>query len=109
MKINNLQNDQKTSGVSNSAASNRATPAGKAEGNGVGPVDNVAAPAASATVTLSSTATNLLSSADPTFDADKVARIKEAIDNGTFKANPEAIADKLISNARELMPAPAAH
>jgi negative regulator of flagellin synthesis FlgM len=57
----------------------------------------------SAKVTLSNTASNLLTGADPTFDADKVASVKQAIDNGSYKVNPEVIADKLISNAKELL------
>jgi negative regulator of flagellin synthesis FlgM len=38
-----------------------------------------------------------------TFDADKVARISQAIANGTFKINAEVIADKLIANAEEVL------
>ena len=38
-------------------------------------------------------------------DAKKVATMKAAIANGTFKPNPEAIADKLLSNAQELLDA----
>ena len=37
------------------------------------------------------------------FDADKVARMSQAIASGTFKVNPGAIADKLIANAQELL------
>jgi negative regulator of flagellin synthesis FlgM len=58
----------------------------------------------SASVALSSAASTLLdneSSAD--FDAEKVARISQAIEDGTFKINPEVIADKLIGNAKELL------
>jgi negative regulator of flagellin synthesis FlgM len=58
----------------------------------------------SAKIELSSAASTLLdkqSSAD--FDAEKVARVSQAIDAGTFKINPEVIADKLISNAKELL------
>ena len=59
---------------------------------------------ASATIALSSTAASLLSSGvNAEFDAEKVASISAAIDNGSFKINPEAIADKLISNAQELL------
>src|SRR5664279_4209742 len=59
---------------------------------------------ASAKVALSSTASTLLSGgATGDVDADKVARISAAISAGTFKINPEAIADKLISNAQELL------
>ncbi|MCW7540517.1 flagellar biosynthesis anti-sigma factor FlgM [Aquabacterium sp. A7-Y] len=56
----------------------------------------------SATVKLSSTATSLMSSSAE-FDAEKVAAMKAAIANGTFRVNPEAIADKLIANAREVL------
>ena len=37
------------------------------------------------------------------FDAAKVAEIARAIREGHFKVDAEAIADKLISNARELL------
>ena len=37
------------------------------------------------------------------FDAAKVDRISQAIQDGTFKPNPDAIADKLIANAQELL------
>lgn len=59
---------------------------------------------ASAKIQLSSAASTLLKgSATPEFDAEKVARISKAIDGGSFKINPEVIADKLISNAQELL------
>jgi negative regulator of flagellin synthesis FlgM len=55
-------------------------------------------------VALSSVATGLASGAgDAAFDAAKVERIASAIRDGKFKLNPEVIADKLISNAEELL------
>lgn len=58
----------------------------------------------SAKVELSSTAASLLSGGSSAeFDADKVARITEAIAGGTYKVNADAIADKLIANAQELL------
>ena len=36
------------------------------------------------------------------FDAGKVKAMREAIQNGTFKVNPEAIADKMLANAQEV-------
>jgi negative regulator of flagellin synthesis FlgM len=58
----------------------------------------------SAKVQLSNSATKLMSGTDTAeFDADKVARISKAIDDGSFKVNAEVIADKLIANAHELL------
>ncbi len=82
-------------------------------GTDVPPPANGAAPTASAIpakadasakIELSNTAATLLTGGTSAeFDAEKVARISKAIDDGTFKINPEAIADKLISNAAELL------
>jgi len=55
-------------------------------------------------VALSQAATGLgEASADPTFDSAKVERIATAIREGKFKVDAEAIADKLIINAEELL------
>ena len=58
----------------------------------------------SAQVALSQAAAVLAGvSADPTFDAAKVERIAQAIRDGKFTINADAIADKLIVNAEELL------
>ena len=63
-----------------------------------------APPVPSTEVALSSAATAQTgATADPTFDSAKVERIAGAIRNGKFTVNAEAIADKLISNAEELL------
>jgi negative regulator of flagellin synthesis FlgM len=36
-------------------------------------------------------------------DVQKVATVRAAIQNGTYVVNPEAIADKLLSNAQEIL------
>ncbi len=57
-----------------------------------------------------SSAGSMLSDAsvDGSFDSEKVTRIANAIREGRFTINAEAIADKLLVNARELM-GPARH
>jgi negative regulator of flagellin synthesis FlgM len=63
-----------------------------------------AKPEESAQVQLSSAAKLLGGIKDDAgFDAKKVERIASAIRAGTFKVNPDAIADKLIANAAELL------
>ncbi|MDE2592708.1 MAG: flagellar biosynthesis anti-sigma factor FlgM [Burkholderiales bacterium] len=57
----------------------------------------------SAKVSLSPMATSLFSGSDPAFDAGKVDKVKQSIDDGTYKVDPEVIADKLISNAKDLL------
>ena len=59
---------------------------------------------ASAKVELSTTLSQLAAGAgEGVFDTAKVQRISDAIRNGQFTVNPEAIADKLIANAQELL------
>ncbi|PXW93699.1 FlgM family anti-sigma-28 factor [Sphaerotilus hippei] len=57
----------------------------------------------STTVKLSSAATALLDGADGGFDAEKVQRVRQSISDGTYKVNADAIADKLIANAQEVL------
>jgi negative regulator of flagellin synthesis FlgM len=58
----------------------------------------------SAQVALSPAASALAgAAADPAFDTAKVERVAQAIRDGKFTVNPEAIADKLIVNAEELL------
>lgn len=58
----------------------------------------------SATVDISPEATALAAAGgEGSFDAAKVERVSQAIKDGSFKVNPEAIADKLIANAQELL------
>ena len=58
---------------------------------------------ASATVALASTAALSSAAAGADFDAAKVERVALAIRGGSYKINAEAIADKLIANAAELL------
>lgn len=74
--------------------------AGATPTQAAGPV----APQPGVTVTMS-TATQAASSASGSdvFNADKVDAMRNAIANGTFEVNAEAIADKLLSNAAEML------
>ena len=69
------------------------------------PVSGAAEP--SMQVELSNTASTLragtVQAASADFDTEKVNRISQSIADGSFTVNPEAIADKLIANAQELL------
>ena len=95
MKIGHLENTSVTPAVGERKSGAAATPAAPAAG---------AAVEASAKVALSPTVAQLAAgSTEGVFDTEKVQRISDAIRNGEFKVNPEAIADKLIANAQELL------
>lgn len=100
MKINNLPDK----------------PAGAVTGAGK-PADRVAAPASmraaetppdpGVTVSLSAASQTITASVAKSggdvFNAKKVEAIKSAIASGTFSINAEAVADKLLSNARDML------
>lgn len=46
---------------------------------------------------------NVARSGTDVFNVDKVEAMRAAIQNGSFSVSAEAIADKLIANAREMM------
>jgi negative regulator of flagellin synthesis FlgM len=70
-----------------------------------GPAEPVAATEPSARVQLSPEAGLPASEASRAdFDGEKVERIAQAIREGRFQINAEAIADQLIANAQELLP-----
>jgi negative regulator of flagellin synthesis FlgM len=92
MKIGSIENKV---AVSPAAGERKAAPAGAASAG--------AAAEASAQVELSEGALLAAGSGDGVFDAEKVQRIAQAIRDGKFEINAEAIADKLIANAHELL------
>jgi negative regulator of flagellin synthesis FlgM len=58
----------------------------------------------SATVRMSDTVSTLFDRPDQGgFDAEKVARIRQAVSDGTYRVNAEAIADRLLANAQDLL------
>jgi negative regulator of flagellin synthesis FlgM len=54
-------------------------------------------------VSLSQLSGTLQGTEKPPVNAARIQEIKEAISQGRFKVNPEAIADGLISSARDLL------
>lgn len=67
------------------------------------PAAPVAAPEASTQVALSPAATKLVNESNADFDTEKVSRIAQAIRDGQFQVNAEAIADKLIAHTQEFL------
>jgi negative regulator of flagellin synthesis FlgM len=95
MKIGSFESKPTTAATQ---ATDRKGPAGTAPAKGAGAAEP------SAQVALSPAASLLVKAADdPAFDAAKVERIASAIRDGTYKIDAEAIADKLIVNAEELL------
>lgn len=78
------------------------SPASAAEGAAK---DALKTSAAGVPVTMSNSTRSLdpasRSSAD--FDASKVKAVRAAIERGTFSVNADAIADKMLSNAQEVL------
>ena len=99
MKIGQLDNSPKPQKVSTPAADARASQAaGAKEASSATPAE------ASAKVELSPAAAALAAQGNTgDFDAEKVARIAQAIRDGQFQVNAEAIADKLIAHTRDLL------
>lgn len=99
MKIGNPADKRNLAPTEN--ASTPAKSAGK-PAETAGPAAAAADP--SVKVQLSSGAEALRANADAAeYDAAKVERISQAISDGSFQVNAEAIADKLIANAQEVL------
>ena len=101
MKIGNPNDKSVAAPAPVTAGRTPATPAGKTQ---TAATQN-AGTEASTQVALSNAATELLANQGVSgdFDTAKVERIAKAIAEGKFEVNAGAIADKLISNARELL------
>jgi negative regulator of flagellin synthesis FlgM len=83
-------------------------PVGAESAAGAAAAGAAAKPQANAgvTVSLSASTTQALSgqgNSSDVFNADKVEAMKQSIANGTFEVNAEAIADKMLSNAAEML------
>lgn len=60
-------------------------------------------PAAQEAVTLSVLSGTLVSAEKPPVNSARISEIKQAIAEGRFKINPDAIADSLINSAKDLV------
>ena len=99
MKIGNINSTPATTAVNSDRKAANSNPDKKT-------TTATAAPSSDSSTQVDlSPAASLLSaaSADPSFDSAKVDRIAQAIKDGKFSVNHEAIADKLIANAQELL------
>ncbi|MEO5771230.1 MAG: flagellar biosynthesis anti-sigma factor FlgM [Burkholderiaceae bacterium] len=77
--------------------------AAQAVSQGVKPPATPTGPEASAKLALSALSAQAPSESRADFDAEKVARIAQAIRDGKFNVNAEKIADGLIAQSREFM------
>ncbi len=79
-------------------------PAAEAAAQGASRTAAAGGAAAGVPVTLSNAARAAEAGRAPgDFDAAKVKAVKAAIENGTFRVNAEAVADKLLDNAYETL------
>lgn len=108
MKVESSAPDSYIGSVAGGPQKAAEKPNAGAEAAAAGGVAAAAAqPQAGVTVTLSSSASQALSSGGDkeVFNAEKVEAMKQAIADGSFKVNAEAIADKMLSNAAEMLSA----
>jgi len=102
MKVNNLPDKP------NGAITGAGKPVDRSSTSAAGKSAS-ATPATEAgvTVSLSPVTQNLTAgvarASTDVFNAEKVQAVRQAIENGSFSINAEAIADKLLSNARDML------
>ena len=99
MKITSFDNNKPAAPAANGHAAGATPQSAK-------PATVEVTPEASTKLALSPAAAVLVNESNADFDAAKVARIAQAIRDGKFQINAEAIADKLIGNAKELLAGP---
>lgn len=96
MKIGSFENKGQVAPMQNDRKSGNADKAGSTSASEAAPP--------STTVSISSAASTISNmDNDGTFDAEKVARMAQAIRDGKFEVNADKIADKLIANTQEIL------
>lgn len=99
MKIGNKPDLQQTAAAAKQAPKSATTVAAEESTKGL------SERAAGVPVSFSSSARALDSQSrtNTDFDADRVKAMREAIANGSFRVNAEAVADKLLANTEEFL------
>jgi negative regulator of flagellin synthesis FlgM len=99
MKIGNNLDSSQIDAVNRASNASR-TPTAQSTAAG-----GVSAVAPTDRVQLSATSQSLAATdaAAATVRADKVAEVREAIENGRFRVNPHVVADRMITAASELL------
>lgn len=102
MKIENTGNPLGPVSTKNTA------PRANARSEGSAPASGTETARTSSTVNINPLASQLQSlegrlAQEPAVDAQRVAEIRQAIKDGRFTINPEAIADKLVASVKELL------
>ena len=107
MKIGHLENKSVLPAVGERKSGAAAAPPGAGTAAATGAATGGSSSKAvepSTKVELSATVAQLAAGGtEGVFDTQKVQRISDAIRDGKFQVNPDAIADKLIANAQELL------
>lgn len=101
MKIG--QTPELTSAVTQSNASKQAKTAASAAQEGAKGAASVAASGVPVTLSRNAREIEQNSRTSSDFDASRVKAVRSAIENGTFKVNAGAIADKMLANAEEII------
>jgi negative regulator of flagellin synthesis FlgM len=101
MKINSQPDYVATQPASHAAQANKANPSGTASAKATKDAASRGVAVTVSTLAKTLELANRGEGAD--VDLDKVNSIRLAIDQGTYAVNPQAIADKLLSNAQEML------
>lgn len=104
MKVNSLPEPSVSASSAGSAKPAERSVAPAVNANAAAPVSNAVA---GVSVTLSPVTQTMTQgvarSGTDVFNAEKVQAMRQAIQNGSFSANAEVIADRLLANARDML------
>lgn len=103
MKIHHLSDQPASAALAApSKLAGRSAPAAPASPAADAPATGASVQVQLSSATQSMVASSRSSGSSAVFNADKVQAMRDAIEDGSFRANPGAIADKMLANARDL-------